>query len=294
MLTPMTTVIAQSNIDKIKNVLVDTTLSSEDSGRKTEYWAVLCAVGEYLNHPEQNRPSMLEAVNLMKTILLQSSNWQEDHIHMLKGEQATGKNLIRELLWLIRKEGRNDYSLVYITTHGFPLKNDAGKVDLWPKDEADGADEALVMYAGFEKWYAIIWDDLLNFFLSLLQSKGVCVIIDSCYAGGFNDDPFLAGGIDDLGFVEQFDVGFSKELAHDNRVVLMSCEEHSVSYGSFFSNFISEGFMGFADLNGNMDGINSAEEAFLYAKPRVEWWTYWYQSPTMLDLFDGEMPITYT
>ncbi len=89
----------------------------------TEYWALLVGVGVYLNHPDQDRPSMLKVVDDLREVLLNSPLWEEDHIHVLKGAKATTRNLIRELFWLIKNEDKNDMSLIYITTHGSPIKN---------------------------------------------------------------------------------------------------------------------------------------------------------------------------
>jgi hypothetical protein len=255
----------------------------------TEYWALLFAVGVYRNHPDQDRPSMLEAVDNLYNILISTPEWQEDHIHVVKGIHANGQNLFKELIWLIQNEDENDMSLIYLTTHGSPLKTEDGyPIDLPPMDEADGADEILIMYGGFEKWYSFIWDDILNFFLSMLQSKGVCLIVDSCFSGGFNDLPFK-GTIQNYG-IESFTKGLSEELSLQNRVVLMSCEEDTVSYGSQFSFFLIEGFDGLADLYGNGDGFNSAEESFYYAQNKLDLWGY--QHPTILDLYPGDFPVT--
>ena len=260
----------------------------------TEYWALLFAVGIYRNNPNQNRPSMLEAVDNLYDVLIDSPQWQPDHIHVVKGSQATGQNLIKELLWLIQSEDSDDMSLIYITTHGSPLLAENGyPIDIPPKDEADGADEILVMYDGFDNPYAFIWDDLLNFFLSLLQSQGVCLIVDSCFSGGFNDTPFKGNTIEDY-TLESFSEGLAEEIATQGRVVLMSCEEDTYSYGSYFSNYLIDGFEGSADHStfGNGDGINSAEESFYYAQRLVDLYGYANQHPTILDLYPGEFPIT--
>jgi len=262
----------------------------------TEYWAVLFAVGIYRDDPDKNRPSMLQAVNNLYDVLIDSPQWQPDHIHMITGSDATGKNLIKELLWLIRSVDKNDMALVYITTHGSPLLDVNGHpVDLPPKDETDGADEILVMYDGFANPYAFIWDDLLNFLLSLLQSKGVgvCLIVDSCFSGGFNDAPFKATMTENY-TTESFTKGLTEDVAAKGRVVLMSCEEDTYSYGSGFSNYLIDGFWGAADRSvfGNRDGTNSAEEAFYYAQPWVD--STGYQHPTILDLYPGEFPVTVT
>jgi len=271
----------------INDHLPKVAMKMENTG--TEYWALLFAVGVYHNHSNQNRPSMLEAVDDLYDVLVDSPEWQEDHIHVVKGSQATGQRLIHELLWLIQNEDKDDMSLVYLTTHGSPLNDQNGfPIDIPPKDEADGADEILVMYNGFETWYSFIWDDMLNFFLGMLQSKGVCLIVDSCFSGGFNDAPFR-GMAQNYG-VESFTEGLAEELSAQNRIVLMSSEEDTVSYGSYFSFYLIDGFNGHRDFYGNGDGINSAEESFNYAQYKVD--SMGYQHPTILDLYPGEFQVT--
>ena len=262
---------------------------SEDDG--TEYWALIFAVGVYKNNPDENRQAMLKAAENLYKVLLNSPQWKKDHIHKVTASEATGRRLIRELIWLIRSEDSDDMSLIYLTTHGNPLIGPLGNhIDLPPRDEKDRADEILIMYEGFEKWYAFIWDDLVNFFLSLLQSKGVCLIVESCYAGGFNDEPMFTTPIAKDYTAESFTQGLSEELSAQNRIVLMSCTENELSYGSVFSEYLIYGFWGWADLLGNRDGINSAEEAFDYAKDCV----HGDQHPTKLDLYPGEFPVTYS
>lgn len=281
----------KKEVTKINKRIENFDLNSEG----TEYWALLVAVGIYYNNPNANRPSMLEAVDNLYDVLLDSPLWEEDHIHVLKGEEATMRNLIKGLIWLILKEDRNDMSLIYITTHGSPLLNEEGEpIDIIPRDEDDGADEILVMHEGFEYWYGNIWDDLLNFFLSILQSKGVCLIVDSCYSGGFNDNPMFTG-VPPLEYnVESFTQGFINNVGSQNRVVLMSCDEDEVSFGSFFSGYLTQGFRGAADSSGNGDGVNSAEEAFNFAEPRVKYLSGGEQCPTILDLYPGEFPVTFS
>ena len=84
----------------------------------TEYWALLFAVGVYKNNPEQDRPSMLVAVEDLYNVLLDSPQWQEDHIHKITAIDATGIRLIQELNWLIQNVDNDDMVIVYLTTHG--------------------------------------------------------------------------------------------------------------------------------------------------------------------------------
>lgn len=277
----------------LKDYYKEDSFNSSNGNEETEFWALIFAVGVYKNTFNQDRPSMLESADDLYEVLLDSPNWQADHIHKVTAEEATGRRLIKELIWLIRNEDRNDISFIYLTTHGSPLEDSEGNpIDIPPYDEEDGADEILIMYEGFDKWYAFIWDDLLNFFLSLLQSKGVCLIVDSCYSGGFNDDPMFNRTFDEDYNAETFSRGLAEELSAQNRVVLMSCQEDEPCYGSYFSQFLIDGFWGAGDFWGNIDGINSAEESFKYVE-------YWVNetcdfTPTIHDLYGGECPVTYS
>lgn len=255
----------------------------------TEYWALLIAVGRY-TVPEMDRPSMLVEVERLYKTLLVSNFWNESHVKVLTAENATHINIIKAFKWLDEMEDENDISLIYITTHGFPIL-----FDLPPFDEKDGMDEALATYRGFlpfsNPWsweplanpFAIITDDELNYFLNRLESKGICLIVDSCHSGGFNDNWSYAKSYD-------FAKELAKELKGRNRVVLTSVREEDLSYGSIFSHYLIDGFKGYADKNG--DGFVSAEEAFYYAKPLVINATEGRMVPQIFDDFEGELILT--
>lgn len=327
---------------------------SQNKNPGTEYWALIFAVGIYLNNPNQDRPSMLVAAENLKNVLLDQPHWKEDHIHKVTGEECYFSRLISELKWLIENVDSDDQVLVYLTTHGNNLKLNGVPWDIPPKDEADGMDEMLVMYDGFENKFSFIWDDLLNFYLYKLKANNLCLIVDSCYSGGFNDEtidtiPFKTafGSIfktrlvnilnrfsNAFCFMEKlinylierftqnnyitfenkinedleeknsdmtdkaylFTKDFTNDLKGEGRVVLMSSEEDTPSWGSYFSDFLISAWSpgNWADYYGNNDGINSAEEAFAYAKPLAEEATNYRQHPTMLDNYDGEYLMTYT
>lgn len=275
------------------------TLKKKDGGAKqsssSQYWALLFAVGVYEGRPDQDRPSMLQACDNLSAVLLDSpSYWQASNIHVVKGGQCYLQALIKELMWLRKNSKSEDYVLVYLTTHGYYLtKKDGSPLDLPPKDEADATDEFLFMYNKYTAWYGIIWDDLLNFFLSRIKCKGLCLIVDSCYSGGFNDNPLNTMAQQHQQYAAKaFATSFVEDLAAPGRVVLMSCQENEVSYGSYFSDFLISGFSGWADATGNGDGINSAEESFAWA----EFWVKLIaeQQPTIADSFGGEFPVTYS
>lgn len=249
--------------------------------RASQYWALLFAVGQYENAPDQDRPSMLEACDNLYNALLESpAYWQASNIHVQKAGQCYLQNLIKELLWLKKSAKSEDYVFVYLTTHGYYLtKQDMSPWDLFPKEEPDGKDEFLFMYNGYSTNYGIIWDDLLNFFLSIIRCQGLCLVVDSCYSGGFNDRPI--------------------SITNQRRYTAMSSLESELSYGSDFSNLFISGLQdGLADTNvwllgtsGNNDGIVSAQESFRFAKNWVELLSE--QTPTEADLFGAEFPLAH-
>jgi len=254
----------------------------------TEYWAYLVAVGSYLNHPDQDRPSMLREVENLYDCLIENDHWDADHIKKIKAEDAKLKDIKDGFKWLDSVEDEDDICLVFLTTHGFHLP-----FDIPPFDEADGEDEALIPYEGFDNTNLFLWDDYLNYFLGDLESKSICVIVDSCYSGGFNDTPRSKNiltakkPIDECDSVRWIN-GIIEDIDEKGRVVLMSSQEDEVSYGSKFSHHLIDGFKGLGDANS--DDIITAEEAFWYAKPIIDKWGPMH--PTILDLYTGELPLT--
>ena len=257
---------------------------------ETEYWALIVAVGVYANNPDMDRPSMLVEANKLQKMLPVSSNWNKSHIKVIEGKNATMPNIINGFRWLDKMEDENDISLIYLTTHGFPIF-----FDLPPFDEADGMDEALATYRGFLpfkdpfSWeplanpFAILTDDEINFFLNRLESKGIGLIVDSCHSGGFNDNWSYSKEA-----AEDWARGFAGELQGRNRVIVTSVPEEDTSYGSFFSDGIIKGLEGYGDANG--DGLCSLEEAFYYARPIIENETGMH--PQIFDDYPGELDLT--
>ena len=244
----------------------------------TEYWALLVAVGVYADHPESNIHIMIEDVDRLHNTLLDSDWWSRDHIKVIKGKNATATNIIQGLRWLDRMDDGDDISLIYITSHGGPLST-----DIPPLDEEDGHDECLSTYWSFAYPSALLWDDELNLLISSLDSHGVCLIVDSCFAGGFNDPPFTNINSDKI-FISEWMNDFAGELAGNGRVVLMACREDEISVPDMFTPRIIDGLRGFADKN--HDSVITAEELFLYSEVRC-----FRQSPTIYDGFPGELPI---
>ena len=265
----------------------DMTVETTES---TEYWALLVAVGEYVNAPHMDIPYMLEEVEDLRQTLLVSEQWTDDHIKVITGKNATMINIFKGFRWLDEKEDENDISIVYFTTHGFPLL-----VDRPPFDEEDHKDEALATYRGFTKYesnwrwepranpFCVLTDDQINYMLNHLESKGICLIVDSCHSGGFNDNWTYAQEDITYNFAEEF----SQDVKGRNRVIMTSVSEIRTS-GVGFTYVLSQGLQGCNDQND--DGLCSAEEAFLYAKLQTQ--MIQGINPKIFDDYPGELILT--
>jgi len=229
-----------------------------------QYWAFIVGIGQYADHPEDNRPDMILEANDFRSLLLQSPWWSPDHIRLLTAENATRSNIIAGFRWLSKMASKDDVVVVYLSTHGNYLP-----FDIPPRDEADTLDEMLVTYWGFAYNTSFITDDTINILLNKVRSENVCLIVDSCYAGGFNDHWRLL-----------------KASPEQHRVILMGSCEDELSYSGGFAPYLIDAFRGYADTNG--DGMVSAEEAFAYAQPR----SMPRQTPTMYDGYPGDLIIT--
>ena len=152
------------------------------AGNDTQYWALLVGVGIYAENPEQDRPDMIVEVNDFRNVLLQTSWWSADHIKVITAENATIPNVLAGFRWLKKVASSNDIVVVYLSTHGFPTALDAP-----PRDEGGNKDTGLISYWGFAYPMFIWWDDQVNVLLNRIDCKGVCLLVDSCYAGGFQD-----------------------------------------------------------------------------------------------------------
>jgi len=264
--------------------------TQNEGTQEIEYWALIVAVGVYADDPQQNRPLMLLEADDFYNEILKSEIWTEDHIKVIKAEDATVLNIISGFRWLDRMEDENDISVVYLTTHGGPIG-----FDLPPFDEEDKNDEILSSYWSFAYPKLGIWDDEVNILLNQLESEGVCLIVDSCYAGGFNDPPdWNRTSRNIFSFLEKQNTmssqdwmkGFAEEISGQNRVVLMASSEDEMSYSGGFAPYLIDGLRGYAD--NNSDGIVTAEEAFFYSQPRT-----YRQHPTIYDGYPGELPLVY-
>jgi hypothetical protein len=279
--------------------------ANKHSNLNVEYWALIIGIGVYANHPEETIPSDLSAEAMYDSLLI-SDHWQEDHIKIITNEEATKSNIKKGFEWLDNNEDENDILVIYLATHGAQLNLFNIPIDLPPKDETDRCDEFLLTYYSCQyPLFTYIIDDELSRLLDDLESQGICVIIDSCFAGGFKDTQGKAVIKNKIPITEHkngeysskiFINEFLEEINKDGRVILMACQEDEYAFaypgeGHCFTNILVKSIgEGFGDFNNN--GLISAEEAFNYTKIRVGLSKWTPQHPTLVDTYNGELHLT--
>ncbi|MEF8879499.1 MAG: caspase family protein [Candidatus Thermoplasmatota archaeon] len=287
-----------TNNQGLKDIIKNITQKENEE----EHWALIIGINEYKNSYDPENTTIAgeyDALNMYEA-LTSNGFCPPDHVKLLTGKNATKINIIKGLIWLDRHEDHNDISLIHISTHG------GRKIDLPPFDEEDFLDETLTTYKSFEpsilSIFTLIRDDLLNYFISRLESKGICLIIDSCYSGGYNDQPVspilwrsqIFNNIRRK--IESFTGGLFREIENNRRVLLASTTEDTVSWsdvttGGLFSTALTESLgKGFGDFNN--DGMISAEEAFKYAQTCIKTKGKYSQTPVIYDNYTGELNIT--
>jgi hypothetical protein len=265
----------------------------------TEYWALLVGVNEFKNHPFMTNLSLYNGFppTDLYNVLLTSDHWKPDHIRLLTGKNASIFNVFKSFRWMHRMADADDVCLFYISTHGAPL------YDMPPRDENGGYDTALLMYdtyrtkigdwfIGFPFKLYYLFDDTINTWLCNLRCKGVCVIIEACFAGGFNDPP--RNTMQTTPIASEWMKNLGKQLSGTGRVILMACKDNEMSNGNFFGYYLMEGLQGFGDTN--KDGLCSAEEAFNYSVPKTTAILLkefdFPMSPQIYDSYPGELILT--
>jgi hypothetical protein len=235
--------------------------------------------------------------------LMQAGNSQVD-ILMLTNDQASLAEIQAAFRWLDAHEDENTLVIFAYSGHGGSVYDDNG-------DESDGMDEFIAPYdtnlvSG--NYVNIIRDDYLNSLLDTLESTQVVVMLDSCNSGGLTNTsadtwegrglPWLAS-MAELGPTNPQD-GLLADIGATGRLVMAASGEtqNSLESGELGQGVFSYYYlMAFLDPAADTDhnGFVSVEEAFTYAAPKVDAFTFSrtasHQNPVLLDNVPGNVDL---
>lgn len=139
-------------------------------------WAVIVGINEYKIIDPDLRYCESDALK-MKNFLTQKAGFNEEHIKILLGKEATKRN-IREAIknWLAMNVKPGDRAVFYFSGHGVQFQDFNG-------DEEDGLDEMLGAYDSGRLDFTFIKDDELSRWLRKVNTDNKIVFIDACHSG---------------------------------------------------------------------------------------------------------------
>jgi len=250
---------------------------------EVDYYAVFIGIAEFKYIENLPEDKLDDDAIAMHDLLINSKNWKEENTLLLTNENATKEAIQSSIVdWLDEREDENDVVLYYFSGHSLkmPFKNrQFGNTYSFPYNISD-----------FKYSDDKITDIELDSWLDELESKNICLILDTCYSGKM------------------------KNLIQKGRVILAAGGKHffcgvdesdALGYG-IFTFFIMQGLKGIGDFN--KDGWVTAEECFRYAKiptvhssifrqfPFIQEWNnqtivWFFQVPCMYDRTFRSMPL---
>ncbi|PXF51153.1 MAG: hypothetical protein C4B55_01715 [Candidatus Methanophagaceae archaeon] len=244
-----------------------------------EKYALIVGIGQYQYGDIYGLRDIKTAVpdaKAIRNLLVTGYDFIDDttHTKMLLNEEATRKNIINNIGRLAGTADDNDRFVFYFAGHG---SNDSSEEYLLPYDTYPYPDNELARFK-------ISSEDIAD--KILLHRSTVALIFDSCNSGG------MAKETDDLPPKTGVD--------GDNEILLMSCKasqnssEPPTMSHALFTNYLLKAFTdknwrGSYKADADKNGRVSLEEAFNYARPKVEWhwsqllWLLNEQNPQMMD-----------
>jgi uncharacterized caspase-like protein/peptidoglycan/xylan/chitin deacetylase (PgdA/CDA1 family) len=214
-----------------------------------ESWAVVIGIDEYTKWPRLQYAG--RDADALRQTLVEKFGFPEDHVFLLKNQEATRANILALLNGRLSPLQRDDRVIVFFAGHGATRKLSSGR-DLGYIVPVDSDPQTVASDA-------IPMTELQNI-AEAIPAKHVLFVMDSCYSG--------------LGLMRGGSQSFLRENARrvGRQMLTAGGADQMVSDGgpgghSIFTWTLLQGLAGKADLNG--DGFITATELAAYLSPAV-------------------------
>ncbi|MBM3303072.1 MAG: caspase family protein, partial [Deltaproteobacteria bacterium] len=241
-----------------------------------ELYALFVGVGKYKH---ASIPSLMfpakDAQDFASLLEAQKHLFKKTNVKVLVDEQATKYELEKYLYYDLRKAGKNDTILVFLSGHGAidPLR--AGEF----------------FFLSYEADPQLLEPTSLNMsglrFLKGLDCPRVVLIADSCHAGGFSKEGAKAA-VNYNNFVRDFTASSGKVVISSSRPDQFSLEMPDLKNG-VFTHFFIEALKGKGDQDS--DGIVTINEAYNYVYSQTKDKTKGAQHPQFEGTVEGLFPL---
>jgi sulfur carrier protein ThiS len=241
-----------------------------------ELYALFVGVGKYKNSsiPSLKFPAK-DAQDFASLLEAQKHLFKKTNVKLLVDEQATKFELEKYLYYDLRKAGKNDTILVFLSGHGAidPLRSGE------------------FFFLSYEADPQLLEPTSLNMsglrFLKGLDCPRVVLIADSCHAGGFSKEGAKAA-VNYNNFVRDFTASSGKVVISSSRPDQFSLEMPDLKNG-VFTHFFIEALKGKGDQDS--DGIVTINEAYNYVYSQTKDKTKGAQHPQFEGTVEGLFPL---
>lgn len=224
------------------------------------HWAVIVGVNDYHGRTKSTIGSVGDAFELRDA--LHRHGWRGDQVLTLTDGAATHDEIVRAIEWLIRKTDQRSTVVFSFSGH---MRHESGTTALWPADNR------------------FIWAGDLGRMLGAVRADRMWVTLQGCHAAGLR-----APGLEGPGRI----------VTYASRVQDKAYEDPATGHSVMGRFLFGEGLR---DGNGRAaDGRLTVQQAFAWAKPRIEGRThgqqpYGTQHPVLVDGLGGRaFPIAVT
>jgi len=260
---------------------------SQVSEEELKLYAIIVGVNNYIDPTIPDLSFCIADAQDVRNTLLNSTMWSSVNITYLP--DATKSQIENAIKLVAGKVDPDSLILFSFSGHG-TLSPDGSHAYICP------ADSSTTSFANDIK------DDELEIWLDGIPTNRRCVILDTCYSGGFVKKPSP-----DLIIRTYFKkgqkitrplagTGFYKKLSKAGYVVLTACDDDEYSWedpileNGVFTYFLVEGLNSPYEADINSNRVVSAEESYHYVNPKVIAFTM-IQHPQLYDGYTGELTI---
>ncbi len=242
-----------------------------------DLYALVVGISRY-KHPKipQLKVSDKDARDFADFLKIQNKLFRTLHVTLLQNEEATRTEVEKHLYYKLRRAGKHDTVVLFLSGHGADDPNTPGEF-FFLTYEAEPDYLAATSVHMNRQW-----------FLSKLDSRKVVLIADACHAGGFSHqgakslEPALQN------FVQQFRESEGRVFLTSSRPDESSMEKPGMQ-NSVFTHYLLQGLKGEADKDQN--GVVTLEELYNYVYNKTKDETKGYQRPQMEGRVVGQFPI---
>jgi len=267
--------LAQQDEKALKREASESSVGTQ--ARVGDLYALVVGISQYGNpRVPKLKVSDKDARDIAAFLKTQTKLFRNVHVTLLTNEQATRSEVEKELIYKLRRAGKDDTVVVFLSGHGADDPNTPGEFFFLTYDADPNYLAASALHMNRQWW------------IRKLDARRVVLIADSCHAGGFSVEGAKSFAPSLERFMQQF-----KES--EGRVFLTSSRSDEVSRekpdrgNSVFTYYLLEGLNGAADRDA--DQIVSLRELYDYVYEKTKAETNGFQSPRMEGHLVGAFPL---